>query len=86
MLECACSPTLSAQHAAALVTAARAVQPEARSFGEDPNEGYLLLHEALSDALRQRAAPDPHALVRGLRSRARALAESKTEPDELAGG
>ncbi len=85
MLDNACSQTLSAQHAAALVTAARAVQPEARSFGEDPNEGYLLLHAALRDALRRRAVADPGELARSLRAYARdALGPSADEaPAEL---
>ena len=50
--------TIDPEHATALVEAARAVQSEARSFGEDPNEGYLFLHAALADALRRRTAPD----------------------------
>jgi hypothetical protein len=71
MLNTTDSSILSAQHAAALVTAARAIQPEARSFAEDPNEGYLLLHAALRDALRRRAVADPHELARSLRAYAR---------------
>ena len=68
--------TIAPEHATALVEAARAVQSEARSFGEDPNEGYLLLHAALADALRRRAAPDPETLVESLRSLAQPKADS----------
>jgi hypothetical protein len=68
--------TIAPEHATALVEAARAAQSEARSFGEDPNEGYLLLHAALTDALRRRAAPDPDVLVEALRS----LAAAKSDP------
>jgi hypothetical protein len=67
---------IAPEHAAALVRAARVVQPEARSFGEDINEGYLLLHAALADALRRRAVPDPKVLSQAVRS----LAETKANP------
>jgi hypothetical protein len=67
---------IAPEHAAALVVAAREVQTEARSFGEDINEGYLLLHAALADALRRRAAPDPKVLANSLR----VLAETKANP------
>jgi hypothetical protein len=67
--------TIAPEHATALVEAARAVQSEARSF-EDPNEGFLLLHAALADALRRRAAPDPDVLVETLRSLAKAKSDS----------
>lgn len=66
---------IAPEHATALVEAAREVQPEARSF-EDPNEGFLLLHAALADALRRRAIPDPGVLAETLRS----LAKAKTDP------
>jgi hypothetical protein len=79
MLNDAGSPMLSSQHAAALVTAARAVQPEARSFGEDPNEGYLLLHATLRDALRRRAVADPSELARALRAYARDVLGPSTD-------
>lgn len=83
MLDHETRSTIAPAHAAALVTAARCVQPEARNFCEDVNEGYLLLHAALADALRRRAAPDPAVLSTALRT----LAESKTDAvpeDQLA--
>jgi hypothetical protein len=73
--------TIAPEHATALVEAARAVQSEARSFGEDPNEGYLLLHAALADALRRRADPDPDSLAETLRSLAQAKADPVPEPE-----
>ena len=79
MIDHETTSTIDPEHAAALVTAARSVQPEARSFGEDPNEGYLLLHAALADALRRRDEADPAKLAAALRS----LAEAKaTEPED----
>ena len=72
--------TIAPEHATALVEAARAVQSEARSF-EDPNEGYLLLHAALADALRRRAEPDPGVLAESLRSLAKAKADPVPEPE-----
>jgi hypothetical protein len=75
------SVTLTPEHATALVEAARVVQGEARSFGEDPNEGYLLLHAALADALRRRAEPDPDILAEILRSLAKAKANPVPKPE-----
>jgi hypothetical protein len=72
--------TIAPEHATALVEAAREVQSEARSFSEDPNEGYLLLHAALADALRRRAAPDPSVLAEALRSLAQAKADPVPQP------
>ncbi len=68
------SATSTSDHAAALVLAARAVQPEAKSFGDDVNEGYLLLHTAFTEALRDPAVTDPASLTQALRDRTRALA------------
>jgi len=72
--------TIAPEHATALVQAARAVQSEARSF-EDPNEGFLLLHAALADALLRRAEPDPDVLVETLRALAKAKPDSVPEPE-----
>lgn len=70
------STTIAPAHATALVKAASALQAEARSFGEDANEGYMLLHAALADALKRRAIPDPRSLSDALR----VLAKSKADP------
>lgn len=83
MLDHETTSTITPEHAAALVMAARSVQPEARSFGEDPNEGYLLLHEALADALRRRDDADPAKLSAAVRSLAEAKGSGETE-DEVA--
>ena len=64
--------SLSPAQAMDLILAARRLQPEARSFGEDINEGYLLLHEALADALRGGADPAGFAeTLRALASKPR---------------
>jgi L-alanine-DL-glutamate epimerase-like enolase superfamily enzyme len=68
--------TIAPQHALALVEAAREVQPEARSFGADANEGYLLLHAALTEALRRRSSADPKVLSEALRLLAQDRAEA----------
>lgn len=83
MLDHETTSTIAPEHAAALVKAASSVQSEARSFGEDPNEGYLLLHAALADALRRRDEADPAKLSAAVRSLAQAKADTVPE-DEFA--
>jgi hypothetical protein len=82
MLDHETTSTIAPEHATALVEAARSVQSEARSFGEDVNEGYMLLHAALADALRRRDEADPAKLAAALRSLARA--KTSVEPEDEA--
>ena len=83
MLDHETTSTIAPEHAAALVEAARSVQPEARSFSDDVNEGYLLLHAALAGALRRREDADPAKLSAALRELAEAKGQAATE-DEAA--
>jgi hypothetical protein len=60
----------NSSRAAALVALGPALHAEAKSFTEDRNLSYSLVHEALTAAMFGAAEADPASLSRELRSRA----------------
>lgn len=70
MVEHDAHTTDTASRAVRLVSLGPVLHAEARSFTDDANLSYSLVHEALTEALFGEGQDDPETLSQALRSRA----------------